>query len=300
MIRRNAIGPDGQPRWILISQVDHAQVSGRLAQVWRDFDVLASPDREEIVGAIYHHDDGWQQWERRIEVDRRSGRPLQFIEMPLTETIDIWTRSIELAREIGPLAAFIVAGHFVHLMRTSSAWHADPAGEGALARHWVAEFQSRQIDWLADWQATGRPVGHAAEGRTSKRTAEQKSERVIERMSERPAEKVANAYEFAERAVQVLQFFDVLSLWFCCAERTIPAEFTLPDGSIVTLAPSSHTSTGSSGPEPITMSPWLLAEDTLELTVPGRSVPAEEYADATALAAAASEEVTLTWRLKPS
>jgi hypothetical protein len=206
MIRRNAMGTNDQARWILISQVDHAQVSGRLAAAWQGIDLLAGAERDEMIFAVDHHDDGWAAWEQNLRVDARTGRPRQFTEMQLTDSLNIWTQSIESAAEAGPLAGYAVAGHFIYLMRTASAWCEPDTTDALLARHWVADFESRQTKWLAARQSTGQ---------------------------------VTQAYEMGQTAVATLQLFDVLSLWLCCAERTTAAEFSLPNESTVTLTPES-------------------------------------------------------------
>ena len=95
MIRRNVTTENGQPGWLLISQVEHARISGEFAESWIDsptanvtFLPLINP--EELLPAIYHHDDGWQDWEKSPEVDPQTGRPLAFTEMPLEVALEIW------------------------------------------------------------------------------------------------------------------------------------------------------------------------------------------------------------------
>ncbi len=256
MIRRNAIGTDGQARWVLVSQVDHAHVSGQLAAAWQGIDLLAGSDRDELIFAIDHHDDGWATWDQNPRVDARTGRPRQFTEMQLTDSLSIWTRAIEAAAEAGPLAGYAVAGHFIYLMRTASAWCEQDTTDALLARHWVADFEARQTKWLAARQSTGQ---------------------------------VSQAYEVGQTAVATLQLFDVLSLWLCCAERTTPAEFSLPNESMVTLTPESG--------DRISIDPWPFAEAQFEQSVPGRSIPSRGYQNAADLADAESEAVTLAWRL---
>jgi len=53
MIRRNLTLVDGTPLWLLISQVEHARVSGELTEFWQQ------PFPSEVVDAITQHDDGW-------------------------------------------------------------------------------------------------------------------------------------------------------------------------------------------------------------------------------------------------
>ena len=256
MIRRNTTGPGGQASWVLVSQVDHAQLSGQLAEAWEGLDLRDGSERDQLISAIYHHDDGWAEWEENQQIDARTGRPRQFTEMDLSDSLNIWTRSIEAAAAAGPLAGYAVAGHFIDLRRTSVARNDEDTPDALLARHWTADFEARQTEWLAAWQSTGQDT---------------------------------DSYEVGQIAVATLRFFDVLSLWLCCAERTNPAEFCLPDNSQVTLTPKNA--------DRVTVSPWPFADDELDFSVPGRAVLARAYRDADDLANADGATVTVHWRL---
>ena len=140
MIRRN-VKFDDVASWLLISQVEHARISGELTRVWHE------PFSPEVVEAVAHHDDGWVAWESAPQMDAEHGRPLSFLEMPIDEAIGIWDGSIATARHIGPLAGAIVAGHFVGLASGSEqATH-------PLAAEWLDETSAKRTAWLAEWQA---------------------------------------------------------------------------------------------------------------------------------------------------
>ena len=46
-----------------------------------------------------------------------------------------------------------------------------------------------------------------------------------------------NGLQWAAFSLQSLQTFDALSLWFCCAERTAPESFAVPNSSVTTFMP---------------------------------------------------------------
>src|SRR5437588_5307222 len=98
MIRREIQMSDGAAIWLLVSQVEHAHVSGELMRHWRD---ELTPD---VVEAIWHHDDGWTAWEAKPKLNPAIGGPHSFLEMPLGESLLIWDHSIVEARKFGPLA----------------------------------------------------------------------------------------------------------------------------------------------------------------------------------------------------
>lgn len=259
MIRRD-FHHAGQPAgWLLISQVEHARLAGELARQWgrEPFSPLAGGD--EALAAVFCHDDGWALWEREPKVDPATGRPLNFTEMPLDQSLEIWQCSIDVARQQGPLAAWMVSGHFSALLRHANSWQraghaADPA-----ARAFLAEQDGDRHEWLTAWQGEG----------ASERTA-----------------------ELAGRALEFLQFFDALSLWFCTAERTEPHSLPVPGGPMLKLVPRS--------PSEIVCEPWPLRCDRMELSAAGRLVPARHYLDADDLAAESGREVELSWELVPS
>ena len=60
---------DGAAIWLLVSQVEHARISGELVRHWRE---EFSPD---VVDAIAHHDDGWSEWENEPKLNS-TGRQL--------------------------------------------------------------------------------------------------------------------------------------------------------------------------------------------------------------------------------
>lgn len=200
MIRRSACTTAGE-RWILISQVEHARLAGALAEAWENnSDVEA---RNQVVAAIQHHDDGWSAWEVAPKVDPQSGRPLDFTETPLTDSLAIWRGSIDAAAALGPLAGYMVSGHFCALLeRFSGRWKGDATLTG-LAHDFLTEQRNERQRWLGVWQ-------NLADGA---------SERV------------------ADQAVAWLQMFDAMSLWFCCAERDQPERFMTAKGEEVTLRP---------------------------------------------------------------
>lgn len=195
MIRREA----GNDQWILISQVEHARLAGLLAGAWGR-EAFPSPERRaEMVSAVEHHDDGWSDWEVTPKVDAETGRPLDFLETPLTDSLAIWRDSIEAAAtKAGPLAGYMVSGHFsVLLRRGSERWKNHPV-TAELADDFFRQQGERQTAWLA--------AAH------------------VDRAS-------------AERAVAWLQLFDAISLWLCCAERRASESFDTPTERSVAFRP---------------------------------------------------------------
>lgn len=258
MIRRDEIASDQSKSWLLIPQIEHARLSGLLAEHWVASTSGPLEPRNELIDAIDHHDDGWAAWDRRPDCDPQSGRPLEFTEMPLAESLGIWQQSIELAAARGDLQAYLVSGHFSALLRGATPrWQASKFGS-TLATQFLDEQNQRRMEWLASWIST------ASDRHTP---------------------------EIAARGLAWLQFFDGLSLWFCCAARHHPQVFDPPDGRSFTITPIQEA-VGQ-----FTAAPWPLDVTELEWSIPARRIAVAHYADRAALGEASREVVDLMMRI---
>ena len=90
MIRR-----DGNDRWLLISQVEHARLALDLARTWGNAEVPGLPLLDWLLPAIRDHDDGWLEWEQS-PTRHDDGRPTSFTEMSAGDSVEIWSRSIQI------------------------------------------------------------------------------------------------------------------------------------------------------------------------------------------------------------
>lgn len=255
MIRRDTVY-QGTAGWTLLTQVEHARLSGEMAAVW-DFPPLEAKD--EIVAAIHHHDDGWRIWEQHPEVDPKTGMPYNFLEMPFAKLPEIWQGSVAAAREIGPLAGYMVSGHFQWLTRRNDLWKKAREGEENPATQFDAEQEILQQRWYEDIQRR-----YSAEYQSN---------------------------SFLETSIAWLRFFDWLSLWLCTKARDEPETFDVPDKSKITFQPDSQTS--------FVVDPWPFQIPELRLTIAGPWVPAKRYASTEQLGLSQCEQITYSWLLSP-
>src|SRR5688572_1759821 len=135
MIRREITSPNGEKLWLLISQVEHARVSGEITANWRE------ELTDDVVDAIAHHDDGWTSWEADPKLNPEIGAPFSFLEMPVAAALVIWDHSIAAAEKFGPLAAYIVAGHFYNLLSNSE------NAKDPLAIAWLTAKRKHRTVW---------------------------------------------------------------------------------------------------------------------------------------------------------
>ncbi|HEX6961211.1 MAG TPA: DUF3891 family protein [Lacipirellula sp.] len=263
MIRRDVQLADGAAGWALISQIEHARISAQLAAHCTGRFAAGQVDdsiRREVLAAIEHHDDGWADWERSPRQHSESGKPVSFMELEPAESTFIWTKSVAVAEEHGPLAAWLVAGHFARLLENSEHAHADRH-----AKIWLDGVKIARREAIAQWQKMN-PAIHTA--------------------------------ELAEEALQWLWSFDELSLWFCCTcpaaddatSQTEKSRNVGQDGAI-------EMKLSADTPGIATASPWRFDAPAIELQAAARVAPARRYRDWQEVAAAASS-VTLKWRLQ--
>jgi hypothetical protein len=257
MIRRDSLTSSAEAEWILISQGEHARAAGALAEHWGAGRFAPLEPRSELLWAIVHHDDGWSGWDAAPDVNLHGGQPRSFTEMELSDSLAIWCASIETARRAGPLEAYLVAGHFCALARRVSEWMKDEVCKHQ-AGQFIEEHETLMVAWLAAWQFDD------------------------------PA---ANTRKLAELALSQLQFFDALSLWFCCSEASETEEAQTPVGPVLSLCPLD--------PRHVALTPWPFKVASLNLEVRGRAVPAAPYRDRADLAATPSKPVVLRWQLQP-
>ena len=282
MIRREIRFANAEPRWLLVSQVEHARISGLLAKSClgkfpQKVGAGASVDglnrvRKELLETIVHHDDGWAAWEAEPQFDER-GRPLSFRELPLTESMPIWTASIETAAQLGGLAGWLVSGHFLVLLESS-----EKVTHAAAVEAWQAEMNARRAQWLERWQQVDPPL---------------------------------HSHALAAEALAWLQLLDVMSLWLCSVcpgggERITewPESYRVGPG----CAGATEFSCGEPGgfTERLVdaercearIDPWRFDVDELAIDATGWTVPVREYRSAAELHGAMSSH-RLSWLLLP-
>jgi hypothetical protein len=226
MIRRDA--PDA---WLLISQVEHARIAAEIAEAWGNDQTPSLTQRDEFVAAVRHHDHGWAEWELAPTCNPATGRPRDFLEMPMPDATAIWTRSIDACAALSPWCGLWVSRHFCRLAEQAHQHRTGEADRNAAAL-FLGQQGHRQIDLRRDLARQYTP-------------------------------------ELEEAGFQWLRFFDLFSLWLCCAERTEPERLAVANVPSMLVSPR--------GPAGVALDPYPLASERLDASVSTIALPRREY-----------------------
>jgi uncharacterized protein DUF3891 len=169
--------------WWLVTQPDHAALSGDLAAQFRS-PKFPSLDHDVVEG-IALHDEGWAIFDgggrsappvSKPRLDD-SGRPLSFFQVRPTDFVPVWGESIAAAERESPIAGILVSWHFTRIAEMRPA--AQPHEQGLIS-DFLRREESRRARLMP---LQGRSV------------------------------------QEIELLVDVLQFCDLLSLYLCAGVR---------------------------------------------------------------------------------
>lgn len=109
---------------LLVTQPDHAVLAETIMGAWKADALTRAPHRAIVLYAIRRHDDGWIEEDRQPLIDEKSGRVLDFMDVPDEVRYRLWPRGVASVSAF-PYAAALVAQHAIHLHerhRTSPSW----------------------------------------------------------------------------------------------------------------------------------------------------------------------------------
>ena len=109
------VRPDGDDL-LLVTQPEHAALSGRIMAAWRRDGLPASPTRETVLLATREHDNGWIEVDAHPELDAGTRGPQHFMTAPDATKQDIWPRGVRRLEPVDPAAAALVAQHALALL----------------------------------------------------------------------------------------------------------------------------------------------------------------------------------------
>lgn len=245
--------------FVLITQHDHAQLSGKLAT--RVGNALFSPPSpyQETVDGIALHDCGWPLHDERPTLNPQ-GQPLHVLESPMTVAIPVWSESVRGAAEKSPYAALLVSLHVLALSAL-----AESRDQAAHERH----RDARELFDLNKFQH--KQVEHQ---QTLRRELELRTDIPL-RLGLAPRGTGARE-DLLLFSYHLLKTMDRISLDVCSGEdlfETIEEVYPRPGGDPVTIR------IGHPAHFELTLDPWPFDEPLLRFDLPSRRLPAQKYAD---------------------
>jgi Protein of unknown function (DUF3891) len=233
----------GQVRFV-IRQVDHARLSGRLAEAFGNDTFAPLEPREQMVFVTAHHDEGWAELDAAAPRDPHTDLPYQFTETPRALVAPVHARSPEFNERHHPFCGLLASMH------TWGLYH---------GRYGLAERATIDSVSPADKPAVLAML-QAELGRQARLQGELAADAATQGWADDSM--LFNCY-------QQLQFFDTLSLYFCLGDPAAPKpavfrRVPLAVGADVTIDVRPLRA-GFYG-----LSPYPFAKDFLEVSLTGR------------------------------
>ena len=104
---------DAGDAWQVVLQTDHADVSAACARLWAD----TGSRHPSLVVAAERHDDGWAVWEQSPMMDADSGRPLNFLDVPVPAHLAFYRAGIAAITDEDSYAGLLVSMHGAGIYR---------------------------------------------------------------------------------------------------------------------------------------------------------------------------------------
>jgi hypothetical protein len=252
--------------FLLITQQDHATLSGDLAAHYGTGRFLPPDPLEPTLLGIGLHDSGWPIHDDR-PTPNPQGLPLHVFETPPEISIPIWTASADRAAARHPYAGLLVSLHGMALSLLSATHHSNLPGphQERLRRQFeLNRFQHQEVERQ---ELLRGQLGMRIDLPLRFGLASPGTEPVEDQL-------ISN--------FRLLQAMDRLSLAALCHEELFPAIELIPAPG---AAPIQIRLTRQP-PNRLLLSPWIFETTELTFTLEGRVVPPGPYPDAAALQAA--------------
>lgn len=246
----------GDEYW-LITQDDHARLSGQFAARVGNADFAPPAPYQETVDGVSMHDAGWPLHDDEPTINPQ-GQPLHVLESPMSVAVRVWSESVRRAAGRDPYAGLLVSLHVLAL--------------SGLAMKRDQEMHERLKD--------GRDLFDLNKFQHRQVVLQQDLRRRLDLPTETPltlglARPGASAREdLLLFGYHLLKAMDAISLDACSGGdlfRTIEQVYPRPGATAVTLR------FGHPRNFELTVAPWPFDAPRLSFPVPARRVPAQRY-----------------------
>jgi hypothetical protein len=243
--------------FLLITQHDHAMLSGRFAERIGNGMFAPPSPFEQAVAGIALHDCGWPVHDDEPTLNPK-GQPLHVLESPMDIATRVWSESTRRAAERDPYTGLLVSLHVTALsaFAQSQGWVPHERAKTPAEHFMLNKFQQQQFELQENLR----------------RRLKMRTDLPLHNGLAEPGEDEAE--DLLIFNYNLLKTMDRISLDLCCSEDLFPQiqdVYPRPGGAPETIKVR-HTGRGR-----MELSPWPFAAERLEFEVPCRRVPAKTY-----------------------
>ncbi len=249
--------------FLLITQDDHARLSGQLAEHFGN-DRFATPlPHKQVIAAIAMHDSGWPLHDQSPTLNS-AGLPLHVFESPIPISTRVWSESVRGAAKADPYTGLLVSLHVLALSAMVQRHDATPAEQDANRQglFLLNQFQQDQIE-LQDQLRRQLDLRTDIPLRLG-----------LAKPDAAPGDEREDMLAFNYK---LLKLMDRLSLELCCSE---PLPWKIDPFPPRPAAGPIDMRVIRLGDGQVTAEPWPFQADRLEFQIPFRRVPAVPFPDA--------------------
>lgn len=255
---------------LVITQPNHAWLAGQLARAWHGDAFLDPIHAEAVCLAAEQHDLGWHDWERAPTLNRTTGRPHFFREVPVPDHIALWRRGVDMAMALGRYPALLISLHASGLYGAFDPFRAgnfDTKAADAAAVATVRDFLTEQAGIQA---------------------------RLVERLGRDPVYRQAAWIETVARDRALIALTDRMSIAICSGV-VAPVTVGAPGLRELELFPIGDD------PRRLQVDPWPFQSNEVCVTAEGRALH-DRFDDERDMRAvlAAADMVTIATKLVPA
>ncbi|WCK54012.1 DUF3891 family protein [Aneurinibacillus sp. Ricciae_BoGa-3] len=100
-------------QWVMITQHDHAAVSGQVAKVWRKDVFEGMHVRDDVLYAIAQHDRGWIGLDQTPFWNDGEKKPYSFQDFPAVPKLAFYRKGVDEVEAHSPYAGLLCSLHYV-------------------------------------------------------------------------------------------------------------------------------------------------------------------------------------------
>jgi hypothetical protein len=243
--------------FLLITQHDHARLSGYLATHIGNTLFAPPIPYQEVIDGIGLHDCGWPLHDQRPTLNAQ-GQPLHVLESPMSVAIPVWSESVRLASQHNAYSGLLVSLHVLALSSLAEKRDQSPHERHRDARELfdLNKFQHNQIEHQQQLRAA---VGLRTD--------------IPLRLGLSPPGTGARE-DLLLFGYHLLKAMDRTSLDVCSGEdlfQTIEEVYSRPGAKPLTLR------VGHPRHFELTLDPWPFDQPVLTYDIPCRRLPAQRY-----------------------